>query len=91
MSTTEHSIDEQETPLDPDEPHTPTWFTFFGIGLFLLGGIFLLITSDGEEPPPVTPAVEAGEPAPAAAAEGAAPAAKAPEAPADPHAGHGHD
>ncbi len=38
--------DSQESALDPDEPHTPWWFPMLGLGLFLLGGIFLLATSE---------------------------------------------
>ena len=88
MSTNAPSIEEQETPLDADEPHTPTWFTFLGVGLFLLGGIFLLATSDDEVEAPVIPTSEAGEAVPAQEDKGdPPPAAEA----ADPHAGHGHD
>jgi hypothetical protein len=41
----EENIDQ----LDPDEPHTPAWFTFVGIGLFLVTGIYFLATADEEE------------------------------------------
>jgi hypothetical protein len=88
MSTTEPSVDEQETPLDPDEPHTPIWLTFLGMGLFLFGAIFLLATSGDPAEAPAVTSVEAGEPAPDSGAEGRAPPA---EAAADPHAGHGHN
>ncbi len=81
------TADEQETPLDPDEPNTPLWFTFLGVAFFLFAGIFLLATSDDEEPAAAS-AVEA----PAAeAAEGAKDGENPGQAPADPHAGHGHD
>ena len=35
--------------LDPDEPHTPAWFTFLGLGIFLAGGIFFLIRSSASD------------------------------------------
>lgn len=41
--------------LDPDEPHTPAWFTFLGLGVFLAGGIFFLIRSSAGEVVPGTP------------------------------------
>lgn len=93
MDTNAPATEEQESPLDSDEPHTPAWFTFLGVGLFLLGGIFLLATSDDEDEAPVVPSAEVGE---AAGEQGeAVQNAKAdapPAAPAaDPHAGHGHD
>lgn len=91
MSTTEHSIEEQETPLDPDEPRTPNWFTFLGVGLFLLGGIFLLATAGDEEPAPASAKNAAAQDADSGAAPAAAQDAPSPNAPADPHAGHGHD
>ena len=40
--------------LDPDEPSTPTWFTFLGIALFLLGGIFALLKSASDDSSPST-------------------------------------
>lgn len=79
----------QESSLDPDEPHTPLWFTFLGLGLFLAGGIFLLATAGDEEPVVRAPESEAA--APAEEGEGAAPDAAQAAAEADPHAGHGHD
>lgn len=52
-----------EAGLDPDEPHTPAWFTFLGLGLFLLGGIFFLVQSSDEAE--ATPPAAAGEEQPA--------------------------
>jgi len=77
----------QESPLDPDEPSTPAWFTFLGVGLFLLAGIFLLATGGDDEPSAGVPA--AAEAPSEGEAAGEAPAANA-EAPVDPHAGHNH-
>lgn len=88
MSTNDHSAEQPETALDPDEPRTPTWFTFLGVALFLLGGVFLLASSDGEEEPPIVPSPEAQEAAPSE--DGEANLAAGEAAP-DPHAGHGHD
>lgn len=77
----------QESPLDPDEPHTPVWFSFLGLGLFLLGGIFLLVTADDEQEAPGSAAAPAATAAEEEAEEGDSPT----EPEADPHAGHGHD
>jgi hypothetical protein len=59
-------MSDERPGLDADEPHTPGWFTFLGLGLFLLAGIYFLATS------------ETGEEA-AAAEEPAAQASAAPE------------
>lgn len=94
MNTNAPAPEEQESPLDPDEPHTPAWFTFLGVGLFLLGGIFVLATSGDEEETPAGPSSQVGEDAPALGGEGEPPPAQQPPpaaAAADPHAGHGHD
>lgn len=45
-------MSQSDTPslgLDPDEPHTPTWFTALGVILFLFGVIFILATGDDGE------------------------------------------
>jgi hypothetical protein len=55
-------MSQSDTPshgLDPDEPHTPTWFTALGAILFLLGGVFVLVTG-GDEPNPTGPAPAEG-------------------------------
>ncbi|HXS18386.1 MAG TPA: hypothetical protein VN764_14410 [Polyangiaceae bacterium] len=59
-------MSDERPGLDPDEPHTPGWFTFLGVGLFLLAGIFFLATSDqeGEDSAAPQPAAE-GSAAPA--------------------------
>ena len=44
-------MSDERAGLDPDEPHTPPWFTFLGLGIFLAGGIFLLICSSNENDP----------------------------------------
>jgi len=42
-------MSDERPGLDSDEPHTPGWFTFLGLGLFLLAGIFFLATSENED------------------------------------------
>jgi len=65
-----------ESPLDNDEPQTPAWFTFLGMGLFLFGGIFALVAQDEEEPAPEASAEkDAAANAPVAAAKAPTPAA----------------
>jgi hypothetical protein len=97
------STNTEQSSLDSDEPQTPIWFTFLGIGLFMAAGIFVLATADDEEAPAVVAEAAAapeGEAAPEAPAEmpanvpgGAAPPSDAQNpsgAAPDPHAGHGH-
>lgn len=50
--------------LDPDEPHTPGWFSLLGLGLFLAAGIFFLATQDEEEPAAVPQQAEQAAPQP---------------------------
>ena len=60
--------------LDPDEPNTPTWFTYLGVALFLLFGIaFLLKSASADEQPEVA---AAPSPAPAEIPSAPAPAAE---------------
>lgn len=97
------STNTEQSSLDSDEPQTPIWFTFLGIGLFMAAGIFVLATADEEEPAAVAAAPAAPE-EPAAAEAPAEMPANVPGQPApptaeqnpsgaavpDPHAGHGH-
>lgn len=41
-------MSDERAGLDPDEPHTPAWFTFLGLGVFLLAGILFLVSSAGD-------------------------------------------
>jgi hypothetical protein len=84
------SEDAHEAGLDPDEPHTPAWLTFLGIGLLLFAGIFLLATGGDETEVVVAEGEEAPAAVDAAAGEAAPEGAAKPTNPADPHAGHGH-
>jgi hypothetical protein len=89
MSTTKSDgAPAPDLPLDPDEPHTPFWFTVLGLGLFLLAGIFLLTQSGDDDKVTSSPDAAAGS-VEAPANDAPKPAENAP-AP-DPHAGHGHD
>ena len=46
--TSDHA--EPHDGLDPDEPNTPLWVTALGATLFLLAGIFFLVTSEPDAP-----------------------------------------
>jgi len=84
------SANEADGALDPDEPHTPVWFTLLGVGLFLLGGIFLLATSGDDEGAPEASVPEVSADA-APEPPGDEPRPQEGDARPDPHAGHGHD
>lgn len=85
------TTNEADSTLDPDEPHTPLWFTILGLGLFMVAGIFLVASSGNEEEEATasspTEFLEAPSPEPPPKGENA-PAAPPSE---DPHKGHGHD
>lgn len=59
--------DESPGGLDPDEPHTPVWFTALGVGLLFMGSIYVLASADEEGPAEIAPTAEVpgGEQAPA--------------------------
>ncbi len=78
-------MDSTPSSLDQDEPETPTWFTLLGIAIFLFGGIFALVSAQGE--PEEAAALSADSPSALPADAEAEPEAD----PTDPHAGHDHE
>lgn len=91
MSESDEQSSHDQSSLDPDEPHTPPWFTFLGLCLFLVGGIFLLATAGDDEMATGLgdAAAEEGEETGGEGAEPVEPTEAPVEAP-DPHAGHDH-
>ena len=55
--------DHHEEPALP-EPETPLWLTLLGIGIFVLGGLFLLVRQGNQQTDAAAASASASAPAP---------------------------